>query len=68
VTIYLGASNGSSPGTEILKDKSIAVGDTYDLYFPAGLLVVGGSTYISAVCAAGASYITATITGDLEVS
>lgn len=67
VSVYLGATGGSAGGTELLKDKSIAIADTYDLYFPAGLLVVGGSTYISAVASA-ASAIVATITGDLEVS
>jgi len=67
VTLYVGASGGSAGGTEILKDKSIAVGDVYDAYYPAGLLLVGGSTYLSGVASA-ASAVVCTITGDLEVS
>lgn len=67
VTLYLGASGASVGGTEILKDKTIAVGDTYDAYYPAGLPVVGGTDYIVAVASA-ANAIVATTTGELEVT
>jgi hypothetical protein len=36
VTLYKGATGGSAGGTEILKSKSIAATDVYDMYWPAG--------------------------------
>ena len=32
LSLYIGATGGSAGGTEILKDKSIAVADTYDYW------------------------------------
>jgi hypothetical protein len=40
VSLYIGATGGSAGGTEILKAKSIAASDVFDMYFPAGLRIV----------------------------
>lgn len=32
VSLYVGATGGSAGGTELFKDKSIAIADTYDYY------------------------------------
>lgn len=66
VTLYVGATGGSAGGTEILKDKSIAVGDTYDLYFPAGLLLTA-SDFLTGICSA-ASAVVVTTSGELEAA
>lgn len=66
VSIYIGATGGSAGGTEILDDYSIAAGDVYDLYFPAGLPLTS-SDYISGVASA-ASAIVCTISGELEAA
>lgn len=66
VTLYIGATGGSAGGTEILKDKTIAVGDTYDLYFPAGLLLTA-TDFLTGLCSA-ATAVTITTSGELEVA
>lgn len=66
VTLYVGATGGSAGGTEILKDKSIAVGDVYDLYFPAGL-VLTASDFLTGIASA-ATAVTITTSGELEAA
>ena len=63
VSLYVGATGAEAAGTEILKDKSIAVGDTYDLYFPSGLKLT--STDFLVGDASVTNKVTATITGEL---
>ena len=66
VTLYIGATGGSAGGTEILKDKSIAVGDIFDLYFPAGLPITA-SDFLTGVASA-ATAVTITTSGEIEAA
>jgi hypothetical protein len=63
VSIFYGATGAEAGGTELLKDKSIAAGAVYDLYFPSGLKVL--STTFLVGDASQSSTITATILGEL---
>jgi len=60
VSLYIGATGGSAGGTEILKDKSIAVGDTYDYWCATKVL----STDFLTGIASAASAIVITIDGE----
>lgn len=64
VTVYIGGTGGSSAGTEILKDYSIAAKSTYDLYFP-GLFMA--STDFLVGIASSASALTVVVTGEFSV-
>jgi len=66
VSLYVGATGAEAAGTEILKDKSIAVGDVYDCYFPAGLKLT--STDFLVGDASVTNKVTATISGELYVA
>jgi hypothetical protein len=63
VSLYVGATGAEAGGTQILADKSIAVGDVYDLYFPAGLKLT--STDFLVGDASVTNEVTATISGEL---
>lgn len=61
-TLYVGATGGSTGGTEILKDKSIAAKDTLDIYFSPGLRME--STDFLSGLADSASKIVITVMGE----
>ena len=62
VTLYKGLTGGSAGGTEILKNKSIAAGDVFDMYFPAGDKYTT-SDFLSAV-ASVTNVVTIEVTGE----
>lgn len=66
VSLYIGASNGSTGGTQILGGQSIPANDALDIYFPAGLKLTS-SDYLTGIASA-ATVVVATITGDLHVA
>lgn len=63
VSLYVGATGGSSGGTELLGTYSIAANDVADVYFPAGLKLTS-SDYLTGVASA-ASKVVCTISGEL---
>lgn len=63
VSLYVGLTNGSAGGTELLGAYSVPANDYIDLYFPAGLKLTT-SDYLSGVSGTS-SAIVATITGEL---
>lgn len=65
VKLYIGASAGSTGGTEIC-DKDITTLDHLDIYFPNGLPITN-SDFITGV-ADTASEVACTIIGELEVA
>jgi hypothetical protein len=61
-TLYVGGTGGSTAGTEIAKDKSVAVGDAVDLYFAPGLRLT--STQFLSGIASVASKLVITVMGE----
>ena len=61
-TLYLGATGGSSSGTEILEGKSIAAHDYLDLFFSPGLRL-SDTEYLTGLASAATS-IAATVMGE----
>lgn len=59
-TAYVGATGGSSGGTELFKAKSVAANDTYDWY---GVLRLSSTQFLSALASAGTS-LTITVMGE----
>lgn len=66
VSLFVGATGAEAGGTEILKDKNIAVGDIFDLYFPAGLKLTATDFLVGD--ASVTNVVTAVITGELYVA
>lgn len=66
VHLYVGATGGSTGGTELLQDYSIAAGDVFDLYFPAGLKLV--STDFLTGFAGVTNEVIITVSGELYVA
>jgi len=64
-TLYVGATGGSSSGTEILAAYSIAVGGVYDMYFQPGLRMA--STDFLSGLASSVSTVTITVMGEQNV-
>ncbi len=64
-TVYVGATGGSSGGTELFKGKSIAANDTYDWYSPG--LVMKSTDFLTGLASAGSS-ITVTVIGSQFVT
>lgn len=64
-TLYVGATGGSSGGTEILGAKSIAANDTLDLYFSPGIKML--STDFLSGLSGTATAITITVMGEQNV-
>jgi hypothetical protein len=61
VSVYVGATGGSSAGTELFKDLSIATAAVYDYYC---LLKLTSTTFLTGICAAaGDNDVTYTIEG-----
>lgn len=60
-TIYVGASGGSSGGTEIMKGYSVAANTQYDRTFYGGLKMVS-TDFLSGLASAGSS-LTVTVMG-----
>ncbi len=65
-TLYVGATGGSSGGTEVLEAKSVAAHDVYDIYFSPGLLMAS-TDFLSGLASAGSS-IVITVMGDQNVA
>lgn len=63
VSLYVGATGGSTGGTQLLGGTSIAANDVLDVYFPAGLKLTS-SDYLTGVASA-ATVVVCTITGEL---
>jgi hypothetical protein len=59
-TLYVGATGGSSAGTELFKAKSVAANDTYDWYSPG--LVLKSTEFLTGLASAGSS-LTITVMG-----
>lgn len=65
-TLYIGATGGSAGGTEIIKGKSIAAGDVFDIYFPAGRKFTTAD-FLSGL-ASVVSTVTIEVTGEIYAS
>jgi hypothetical protein len=63
VSLYIGATGGSAAGTEILKAKSIAANDVFDMYFPAGLRIVAAD-FLSGLSSVDATSVTIEVNGE----
>jgi hypothetical protein len=63
-SMYIGATSGTTAGTEIFKDFPIPAKGTYDYWCYTKLLV---NEYVSAIASA-ASAIVVTVEGDLEAT
>ena len=61
-TLYVGATGGSSGGTELYKDVSVAVGSYVDFYFTPGLRLTS-SDFLSGI-ASSASALVITVMGE----
>ncbi len=61
-SIYVGATGGSSGGTELFKTYSVAANSSFDWY---GLLAMISTDFLSAICETGASKLTITVEGEL---
>jgi hypothetical protein len=60
VSLYVGATGGSAGGTELFKDKSIAVGDVYDYWC---FLRLSTTDFLSGI-ASSASTLVITVEGE----
>ncbi len=65
-TLYVGATGGSSGGTELFKAYSIAANSTYDWYAAPSGLRLASTDFLSGLASAGTS-ITITVMGELSV-
>lgn len=63
-TLYMGATGGSAGGTELTKDKPIAVAGDVDIYFPG--LVMKNGDYLSGIASAGSALVI-TVMGKHEI-
>ncbi len=69
VSLWVTTTGAETAGTEILKDYSIEAKGVYDLYFPAGLILVGATASdILVGDASVTNVVTCTITGELRVT
>jgi len=64
-TLYVGATGGSSGGTEVLEAKSVAAHDYLDLFFSPGLRM-DSTDFLSGLASAGTS-IAITVMGEQVV-
>lgn len=64
-TLYVGATGGSSAGTELFKAYSVAANSTYDHYWSPGLKLL--STEFLSGLASAATSLTITVVGEQVV-
>jgi hypothetical protein len=64
-TLYIGATGGSSGGTEIEKGFSVAANSDYDRYFSPGIKMLS-TDFLSGLASAGSS-LTITVMGEQVV-
>ena len=65
-TLYVGATGGSTGGTELFKAKSIAANETYDWYASPGLKLT--STDFLSGLASAATSLTITVMGSYQAT
>jgi hypothetical protein len=61
-SLYVGATGGSSGGTELFKTYTVAANSSFDWY---GYLAMTSTDYLSGICETGASKLTITVEGEL---
>lgn len=62
-SLYIGATGGSTAGTELFKGKSIAANDVFDSF---DVLVMSSTDFLTGLASAGSS-ITITVEAEQEV-
>lgn len=65
-TLYIGASGGSSAGTELAKAISVAANSVYDLYWNPGIKMI--STDFLTGLASAATSLTITVLGSYQAT
>jgi hypothetical protein len=63
LNLYIGLTNGSANGTELIEGYSIAGNATYDIYFPSGLRIVAAD-FLSGFSGTDATSLVITVTGE----
>lgn len=65
-TLYIGATGGSTGGTELFNAKSVAANDTYDAYWSPGIKMTS-TDFLSGLASAGTT-LTITVMGQYQAT